>query len=379
MEFQQEVIVLGNQLQIRYYGIIIVIAMLVAAWVAARLAKRDGRDPDHIWGALTWAIIPAIVGARLWFILFPPVSLTAGCGSADPGAICRDTAWFFQNFFNVQDGAIAIWSGGLHIFGAIIGGLLGGYLYFSRLHNPIARFFNRVFSFWPIFLIIIGVVVAALGYNSQTTWAIVVGVIIALLGVASFVPRVRQVMVRVFGGDQPGPSFPEEGMPIAPWLDIAAVAMPLGQAIGRWANYVNQELYGGVTTLPWGITIDADKRVPPYQSPVDYPVSSTLFHPLFLYESLWNILAFIVLLNVYLRYRKRLLPGDIALLWVAQYSFIRFLLEFLRLEVALVGGVNIVQLICVIAFILSIGFFLYRHRGGAVTTSTGQQASGTQA
>jgi prolipoprotein diacylglyceryl transferase len=267
----------------------------------------------------------------------------------------------------------------LHIFGAIIGGLLGGYLYFSRLHNPIARFFNRVFSFWPIFLIIIGVVVAALGYNSQTTWAIVVGVIIALLGVASFVPRVRQVMVRVFGGDQPGPSFPEEGMPIAPWLDIAAVAMPLGQAIGRWANYVNQELYGGVTTLPWGITIDADKRVPPYQSPVDYPVSSTLFHPLFLYESLWNILAFIVLLNVYLRYRKRLLPGDIALLWVAQYSFIRFLLEFLRLEVALVGGVNIVQLICVIAFILSIGFFLYRHRGGAVTTSTGQQASGTQA
>ena len=73
MKFQSEYIVLFDKVQIRYFGIIIVAAMLIAAWVAARLAKRDGGDPDHVWGALTWAIIPAIVLARLWYVLFPPL------------------------------------------------------------------------------------------------------------------------------------------------------------------------------------------------------------------------------------------------------------------------------------------------------------------
>ena len=113
MEFQSEYIVLFDRLQIRYYGIIIVVAMLVAATIAARLAKRDGRDPDHVWGALTWAIIPAIILSRLWFIFTPSRELLAQG---------MDTAWFFQNFFNTTNGAIAIWSGGLSIFGAVLGG-----------------------------------------------------------------------------------------------------------------------------------------------------------------------------------------------------------------------------------------------------------------
>ena len=75
MDFQAEYVELFGSLQVRYYGIIIVMAMIVGAAVAARLANRDGRDPDHIWGALTWAIIPAIVLARLWFVLFPPRTL----------------------------------------------------------------------------------------------------------------------------------------------------------------------------------------------------------------------------------------------------------------------------------------------------------------
>lgn len=77
MEFNQTHILMGN-VQIRYYGIIIVTALLVGAYVASLLAKRTGRDPDHIWGGLTWAIIPGIIGARLWFVFFPPISLTAG-------------------------------------------------------------------------------------------------------------------------------------------------------------------------------------------------------------------------------------------------------------------------------------------------------------
>ncbi len=282
MEFQAEYILIADRLQIRYYGIIIVVAMLIAASIAARLAKRDGKDPDHIWGALTWAIIPAIIGARLWFVLFPPQTLIAQG---------NDTAWFFENFFNLENGAIAIWSGGLSIFGAVLGGLLGGYLYLRR---------NK--------------------------------------------------------------------LPVGQWLDIAGVCIPLGQAIGRWANYVNQELYGTVTTLPWGITISASKRVDPFRSLVDYPVADTLFHPLFLYESLWSILAFIVLLNLFLRRRKNFAPGSFFLLYVMQYSVIRFLLEFIRVEVSLVSGVNVAQVVCAVAFVIALVVFVAR-RGASVTAA----------
>lgn len=288
MRFEAEGIRLFDTLQIRYYGLIIVFAMLVAATVAARLARRDGKDPEHVWGALTWAIIPGIIISRLWFIIFPPAeSLAAG----------RDTAWYIQNFFNLQNGGIAIWSGGLSIFGAVLGGLLGAYLYLRR---------NK--------------------------------------------------------------------LPVGPWLDIAAVALPLAQAIGRWANFVNQELYGTITTLPWGITVDSAHRVAPYKSVIDYPVATTLFHPLFLYESLWSILAFIILLNLFLRYRSRFLPGDLFLIYIMQYAFIRFLLEFLRVDVAFIPGtsINSSQATSVIAFIAALLYFIYRHRPGAVTTQTAE-------
>jgi len=288
MRFEAEYILLFDRLQLRYYGIIIVLAMLIAATVAARLAKRDGRDPDHVWGGLTWAIIPAIVMARLWFILFPPVSLI------EQG---MDTAWFFENFFNLQNGAIAIWSGGLSIFGAVIGGLVGAYLYLRK--------------------------------NKQ---------------------------------------------PILPWLDIAGITLPLGQAIGRWANYVNQELYGTVTTLPWGITIDANHRLGEYRSLIDYPVATTRFHPLFLYESLWNFIAFIVLANLFLRRRANFRPGDFFLLYLIQYSFIRFLLEFIRVEVTLIGGVNVSQVVTGITFVVALVIFLYRRRQVTTTTSRTAQA-----
>ncbi|MEO1288552.1 MAG: prolipoprotein diacylglyceryl transferase family protein, partial [Chloroflexota bacterium] len=136
-----ELMMFGNVVQIRYYGIIIVTAMLIAAWIASRLAERTGRDPDHIWGALTWAIFPGIIFARLWYITFPPLSQTANCGEAIASvtAVCKDAAYFFSNFFNTTDGAIAVWSGGLHIYGAVIGGLLGLWLYFGPLHNRVAR------------------------------------------------------------------------------------------------------------------------------------------------------------------------------------------------------------------------------------------------
>jgi phosphatidylglycerol:prolipoprotein diacylglycerol transferase len=276
MEFGSEFITLFDRVQIRYYGIIIVVAMLIAATIAARLAQRDKRDPDHIWGALTWAIIPAILGARLWFILFPPASLVAQG---------QDTAWFFQNFFNPENGAIAIWSGGLHIFGAMLGGLLGAYIYMRR-----------------------------------------------------------------------------NNLEIPVWMDYAGIAMPLGQAIGRWANYVNQELYGFPTTLPWGIAIDSAKRVGEYRSLVDFPATTTFFHPLFLYESLWSLAAFIVLLFLFLRKRKSFSPGDFFLIYIMQYTFIRFLLEFIRVEQSFVLGLPFTQAVCLLAFAGALLAYIMRHR-----------------
>lgn len=298
MDFQQEFVVLFDTIQIRYYGIILVAAMLVAASVAARLAKRSGMDPEHVWGALTWAIIPAIIGARLWFVIFPPTALV------EQG---MDTAWFFQNFFNLQNGAIAIWSGGLSIFGAVLGGALGTYLYMRR---------NK--------------------------------------------------------------------LPLRPWVDIAGVGLPLGQAIGRWANFINQELYGIPTTLPWGISIDQVHRVGIYRNLVEYPLEgegAVRFHPLFLYESLWSLLAFIILLNLYQqRARFNLRFGDIFLLYLMQYSVIRFLLEFIRVEIAYLPGttLNVSQIMTVIVFVLAlVGFILNRRSPVADPGSTPEPSVAT--
>jgi phosphatidylglycerol---prolipoprotein diacylglyceryl transferase len=292
VDFQSQFIQIGN-VQIRYYGIIIVTAMLIATMVAARLAKRTGKDPEHVYGALTWAIIPGIIFARLWFVLFPPNALTAGCGSAEIDAICRNTEWFLNNFFDLQNGAIAIWSGGLSIFGALLGGLLGAYLYLRR---------NK--------------------------------------------------------------------LPVGPWLDIAAVVLPLGQSLGRWANFVNQELYGTPTGVSWwGLNIPRESLPENYRA-IEY--YGAKFHPLFLYESLWNFFAFLVLLFLYNRNRSRFRAGDFFLIYVAQYAFVRFLLEFIRVEVTLVNigssEVNMSQLVCIIAFIVSVGMLVYRHRPGVVTS-----------
>jgi len=346
MDFRQEYVVLFNTLQVRYYGIIIVAAMLAGAAVAARLARRDGRDPDHVWGALTWAIIPAIVGARLWHILFP---------SAAQVEMGLTTEYYFNNFFNLENGAIAIWSGGLSVFGAVLGGLLGVWLYFGRWHNTIARaFFFLTIPFIYLF--------SAVGWVFRTLWS-----------VARRKPRPAFKPDTTFKSD-----FPDTGMNILPWLDIAGVSVPLAQAIGRWANFINQELYGPPTTLPWGIPIQAANRIAPYQSLVDYP-TSTLFHPLFLYESLWSLLAFIVLLQVFTRYRSRLRPADIFLFYVMQYAVIRFLLEFLRVEVTLVGGVNWSQAVSAALFLLALAIFVYRHRPGAARRAENtQQAASSQ-
>ena len=139
------------------------------------------------------------------------------------------------------------------------------------------------------------------------------------------------------------------------WADIAAPALALGQAIGRWGNFVNQELYGLPTSLPWGIYIDPQHRLPGVQA-YEY------FHPVFLYESLWSLGNMGFLLWLSRRYEDRLKPGDVFLTYLVIYPLGRFLIEFLRLDSAQVAGLNTNQTIMLIIAIVAAGLLVWRHR-----------------
>ena len=120
------------------------------------------------------------------------------------------------------------------------------------------------------------------------------------------------------------------------FIDIMAPGLALGQAIGRWGNFINQELYGSPSTLPWAITIDPAYRLSQYQDIATY-------HPLFLYESLWNLLNMGLLLWLGKKFSEILKPGDIMLTYLIVYPLGRFMLEFLRLDPSPVAGLNVNQ------------------------------------
>jgi len=140
------------------------------------------------------------------------------------------------------------------------------------------------------------------------------------------------------------------------WTDIVAPSLALGQAIGRWGNFFNQELYGAPTNLPWKIFIDPDHRLPGY-------LDAEYYHPLFLYEFIWNLANMFLLLWVSRRYADRLKDGDIFLIYLIVYPVGRFLLDFLRLDASMVGGININQTIMAVVAIFAAAGLYWRHRG----------------
>ncbi len=145
-------------------------------------------------------------------------------------------------------------------------------------------------------------------------------------------------------------------------LDISAAALALGQAIGRWGNFTNQELYGFPTDLPWGIPIDAAHRLPVFADLTKYPIETTRFHPTFLYESLW-LLAMTAALLVIARRWKNAQPGDLMLLWGMFYGLGRFLTEFQRPDAWLISGIATAQLIGLALVIICGVALMYRHTG----------------
>jgi phosphatidylglycerol:prolipoprotein diacylglycerol transferase len=250
---------------IHFYGIILMLGALGAAFLAEREARRRGQNPDLVWDGLVWVLIGGIVGARIWHILTPPLSM------AQQG---YTTHFYLTHPLDM----LAIWNGGLGIPGAVIGGALA-LLWFTRRHK----------------------------------------------------------------------------ISYALWVDIAAPAVALGQAIGRWGNFVNQELYGAPTDLPWKIFIAPANRLPQYKDVAYY-------QPLFLYESLWDFANMFFLLWLARRHTDRLKQGDIFLTYLIIYPVGRFFLEFIRLDPSKVGGLDINQALMAVVAVLASAVLVWRHR-----------------
>lgn len=124
--------------------------------------------------------------------------------------------------------------------------------------------------------------------------------------------------------------------------DFACVYLPLAQAIGRWGNFANQELYGTVTKLPWGMTGSIIGEDP--------------VHPTFLYESLLNIIVFVVLLK--LRKNKKV-KGSVLAIYLMLYSLVRFMMEFLRTDEFGTGNIRYNQVFAVFVFVGAFIWLIY--------------------
>jgi phosphatidylglycerol:prolipoprotein diacylglycerol transferase len=222
-------------LAVRWYGLLIASGVMLGTSLAHREALRRGQDPDKLLNLILVVVLSALVGARLYYVLFN---------------------W---DYYGGQFSKIfAIWEGGLAIHGGLIAGGIATIMYcrLSRLSALVTA-------------------------------------------------------------------------------DIMAPGVAIGQAIGRWGNFFNQEAFGVPTDLPWKLYIDPYHR-PPHLKSFEF------FHPTFLYESLWNFLVFCIL---WFGLRKRLedRPGALTLCYLGMYSVGRFFVEGLRIDSLMLGGMRAAQ------------------------------------
>lgn len=149
------------------------------------------------------------------------------------------------------------------------------------------------------------------------------------------------------------------GVRLGPIADSLAPALLIAQAIGRWGNWFNQELFGAPTTMPWGLQIDAAHM------PVGYP-AGTLFHPTFLYECLWNLAA--AALIVWLDRRHRFAGGQVFGLYLMAYTAGRCWIEMLRIDDAhRVLGLRLNVWTSLLVFALGVLVFVVAGRLGRPT------------
>ena len=198
-------------------------------------------------------------------------------------------------------------------------------------------------------------VVGARLYHVVTDWS-------AFSGHLGDIPRIQQGGLGIYGailGGALGAAIGARraGVPLLVILDCTAPGTALAQALGRFGNYANQELFGGPTNLPWGLEID------PAHRPAQYLDDAT-FHPTFLYESIWDVIVMVVLLRVAKRWRRQA-PGYVLALYLALYSFGRFFVEGLRVDPAHeIGPLRLNQVVAAVVFALAL-LVVIRLRGRA--------------
>jgi phosphatidylglycerol---prolipoprotein diacylglyceryl transferase len=125
--------------------------------------------------------------------------------------------------------------------------------------------------------------------------------------------------------------------------DVVAPSLILGQAIGRWGNFFNSEAFGSPTDLPWKLFIPADRRPDGFESVAYY-------HPTFLYESLWNLMVFGILMALFIRFPK-LKRGTLFLVYAIAYSLGRFWIEALRTDSLMFGPLKMAQMVSLVGIV----------------------------
>ena len=248
------IIVSWGPFAVHWYGLLIVTGIIMAAITTAYLAKVNGDDGERVWDMLLVVVIAGVIGARLYHVF------------SQPAGGLRGWSYYKQNPVEI----LFIWEGGLGIYGAVLGGAIGLYLYCRH-----------------------------------------------------------------------------EGLSPLRWMDYAVPGVALGQAIGRWGNYMNRELYGPPTTLPWGLNIPAPYRIAPYNDMTRYP-PEVRFHPTFLYESLGALVLFFILFTLGAKHYERLKEGDLVLGYLLGYAVIRFFTEMLRPDAWRMGALATAQVIALV-------------------------------
>lgn len=232
----------GIQFAIHWYGLIIAVSVMIGAFIAERQVLLRKGPENFIWDLLIWVVPAGILGARLWYVL-------------------NDMAGGSRYFIDEPGRILRVQEGGLHIYGAVLFGMLVAW-WFAR---------RRKFNFWLL-------------------------------------------------------------------LDAVAPTLLIAQAFGRIANFINQELYGPPTDLPWGVSIAAENRIAPWNDLTAFPLETTRFHPTFFYESLWNIVMAVLIIWLVRKYGSALKPGSAFYMWLVAAGVGRVWLEMFRPDQPLIPG-----------------------------------------
>lgn len=253
----------GTDFNIYWYGFLIALGILLAMIYGFRKMKSFGIDSDRATDAVIGGLVGAILGARLYYILF-------------------NSEMSISDFFDFRQG-------GLAIYGGIIGALL-------------------------------------------------VGGIIA---------KLRKLKLTAL-------------------LDVVAPCFLIGQAVGRWGNFFNQEAFGTNTDLPWGMMSYKTMNFIAENDNLGGTLSVYApVHPCFLYESLWCILGF-VLIHLYMKHRK--FDGELFLMYIGWYGLGRFFIESIRTDSLYLANIKVSQLLAALCFVASVVLIIvfrgiFRRRG----------------